>query len=115
MHDGRAVGVRTADGVVEADAVIATPALPLIDRLVGSHLTDEELQKIRSIEYLANVCLVLRLSRSLSSTYWINVADPEFPYVGVIEHTNFEPVEAYHGQHIVYLSKYLPSRLSYFK
>jgi protoporphyrinogen oxidase len=115
VQDGRAVGVRTAAGVIEADAVIATPALPLIDRLVGSHLTDEELRKIRSIEYLANVCLVLRLSRSLSSTYWINVADPEFPYVGVIEHTNFEPVEAYNGQHIVYLSKYLPESADLFR
>lgn len=115
VRDGRVVGVRTADDLIEADAVIATPSLPLIDRLVGAHLTDEELKKIRSIEYLANVCLVLRLSRSLSSTYWINVADPDFPYVGVIEHTNFEPVEAYHGQHIVYLSKYLPESSDLFQ
>ena len=55
------------------------------------------------------------MSRSLSSTYWINVADPEFPYVGVIEHTNFEPVEAYNGQHIVYLSKYLPETADLFR
>ncbi|BBO33284.1 NAD(P)/FAD-dependent oxidoreductase [Lacipirellula parvula] len=115
VRDKRVVGVRTADGVVEADAVIATPALPLIDRLVGSELTEAEQKKIRSIEYLANVCLVLRLNRSLSGTYWLNVADPEFPYVGVIEHTNFEPVEAYNGQHIVYLSKYLPESSELFR
>ena len=34
--------------------------------------------------------------------------DPGFPYVGVIEHTNFEGAENYGGSHIVYLSKYLP-------
>ena len=33
---------------------------------------------------------------------------PRFPFVGVIEHTNFEPLETYGGHHIVYLSKYLP-------
>lgn len=115
VRDKRVVGVRTADGVVEADAVIATPALPLIDKLVGAELTEAERTKIRSIEYLANVCLVLRLNRSLSGTYWLNVADPEFPYVGVIEHTNFEPVEAYNGQHIVYLSKYLPESSELFR
>ena len=48
------------------------------------------------------------LDRSLSSTYWLNVGDPDFPFVGVIEHTNFEPPESYGGKHIVYLSKYLP-------
>jgi protoporphyrinogen oxidase len=54
------------------------------------------------------VCLVLELDRSLSSTYWLNVNDPNFPFVGVIEHTNFERPETYGGKHIVYLSKYLP-------
>ncbi len=52
--------------------------------------------------------LVLQLDRSLSSTYWLNVNDPSFPYVGVIEHTNFERPETYAGDHVVYLSKYLP-------
>jgi protoporphyrinogen oxidase len=36
------------------------------------------------------------------------VNDPSFPFVGVIEHTNFERPAAYGGKHIVYLSKYLP-------
>ena len=34
--------------------------------------------------------------------------DQGFPFVGVIEHTNFERPETYGGRHIVYLSKYLP-------
>jgi protoporphyrinogen oxidase len=108
VRDNRVVGVRTADGTHEADAVIATPALPVIENLVGEHLTAREREQLRGIEYLANVCLVLQLDRSLSETYWLNVADPNFPYVGVIEHTNFEPSESYGGRHIVYLSKYLP-------
>jgi protoporphyrinogen oxidase len=58
---------------------------------------------------LSNICIVLELTRSLSSTYWLNVNDPSFPFVAVIEHTNFEPTSSYGGRHIVYLSKYLPS------
>ena len=38
----------------------------------------------------------------------MNVNDPGFPFVGVIEHTNFEPDSSYGGRHIIYLSKYLP-------
>ena len=43
----------------------------------------------------------------MSDTYWLNVADPDFPFVGIIEHTNFDPPERFGGKHIVYLSKYL--------
>jgi protoporphyrinogen oxidase len=53
------------------------------------------------------MCLVLRLKQSLSDTYWLNVNDPGFPFVGVIEHTNFDLPENYKGSHIAFLSRYL--------
>lgn len=95
-------------GSVEADKVVATTALPLVADMVEDWAPSDYLHSLRRIDYLANICLVLRLDRSLSSTYWLNVNDPSFPYVGVIEHTNFETPEAYGGDHVVYLSKYLP-------
>lgn len=95
-------------GEITGDRVVATTALPLIADMVESWATPAYLESLREIDYLANICLVLRLDRSLSSTYWLNVNDPSFPYVGVIEHTNFESTESYGGDHVVYLSKYLP-------
>jgi protoporphyrinogen oxidase len=115
VRQQQVVGVRTKRGIVEADAVIATPALPIIDRMVGSHLSQVDRDRLLSIDYLANVCLVLQLDRSLSQTYWLNVVDPSFPYVGVIEHTNFEPAASYQDRHIVYLSKYLPETAELFR
>jgi protoporphyrinogen oxidase len=109
VEDGQIRGVETDDGTLDADMVIATPALPIIAELVAPHAPHEWVQKLRAIEYLANVCVVLELDRSLSDTYWLNVNDPGFPFVGVIEHTNFEPASTYGGRHIVYLSKYLPA------
>ena len=106
---GRVVGVQVPGRVIEADAVIGTPALPIIADLLEAHAPPEDVARLRRIRYLANLCLVLQLDRSLSDTYWLNVNDPAFPFVGVIEHTNFEPPESYGGQHIVYLSKYLPA------
>jgi protoporphyrinogen oxidase len=108
VADGRVTGVETAGGVVEADAVLATQPLPLFADMVEPHVTPAYAASLRRIRYLANVCLVLELDRSLSDTYWLNVNDPGFPYVAVIEHTNFEPPETYGGRRIVYLSKYLP-------
>lgn len=101
--------VKTSKGNITADVFIATPALPIIADIVQNHLSEAYVKKLRRINYLGNVCLVLALNRSLSNTYWLNVNDPSFPYVGVIEHTNFEPIESYGGSHIVYLSKYLPT------
>ena len=95
-------------GSIESNRVVATTALPLIADMVQDWAPADYLAKLRTIDYLANICLVLRLDRSLSSTYWLNVNDASFPYVGVIEHTNFENAESYGGDHIVYLSKYLP-------
>jgi protoporphyrinogen oxidase len=94
---------------VTADIVINTTALPLVAEQLQPHVSSEYYQQLRAIEYLGNVCLTLVLSQSLSDTYWLNVTDPDFPYVGIIEHTNFEPAGSYAGQHIVYLSKYLPA------
>jgi len=95
-------------GEVRSDRVILTTALPIVADMIVSWADPDYLEKLRRIEYLANVCLVLRLDRALSSTYWLNVNDTSFPYVGVIEHTNFESSAMYAGDHVVYLSKYLP-------
>jgi protoporphyrinogen oxidase len=98
----------TAQTKVHCSQVIATTALPLVAQTIASWADVNYLEHLRRIEYLGNVCLVLELDRSLSKTYWLNVNDPSFPFVGVIEHTNFERAETYAGRHIVYLSKYLP-------
>ena len=97
-------GVVTPEATRAADAVIATPALPIVADLVAPHAPGEYVDGLRRIRYLANVCVVLELDRSLSDLYWLNVNDPGFPFVGVIEHTNFEPASTYAGRHIVYLS-----------
>jgi protoporphyrinogen oxidase len=98
----------TANGVITSKQVIVTTALPLIANMVRNWASQAYLERLERIQYIGNVCLVLELDRPLSKTYWLNVNDPSFPFVGVIEHTNFERPETYGGKHIVYLSKYLP-------
>lgn len=88
--------------------VLATTALPITADLIKDWAEPQYLRSLERINYIGNVCLVLELDRSLSGTYWLNVNEPDFPFVGVIEHTNFERPETYGGRHIVYLSKYLP-------
>jgi protoporphyrinogen oxidase len=114
VNAGRVTGVETNGEYLAADGIIATPALPIVADLLAPHVAPTYVTQLRRIRYLANVCLVLELDRKLSDTYWLNVNDPQFPFVGVIEHTNFEPVATYSGRHIVYLSKYLPATDPFF-
>jgi protoporphyrinogen oxidase len=100
--------LNTEQGSFSSDRVIVTTSLPLLANMIEKWAPPQYLNTLKRIKYIGNVCLVLEIDRSLSSTYWLNVNDPSFPFVGVIEHTNIERPETYGGRHIVYLSKYLP-------
>ncbi|MFJ2780850.1 NAD(P)/FAD-dependent oxidoreductase [Kitasatospora sp. NPDC087315] len=112
-------GVRTESEVLPARRVLATTAPDLLAGLLAPGATPgwaaahpsvpAVRRQLSAIPYLANLCLVLENDRALSDTYWLNVTDPSFPYVGVIEHTNLEASDAYAGRHLVYLSAYLPT------
>jgi protoporphyrinogen oxidase len=108
VERNKIVGITTHKERFNADAVLSTLPLPVAAELIGQSSAPQYLATLNRIKYLANICLVLQLNRPLSDIYWLNVTDPGFPFVGIIEHTNFEPPSSYGGRHIVYLSKYLP-------
>lgn len=102
------IEVETSRGIMRGRTSLVTTPLPHAAEILENATSAAYAQSLKRIRYLGNVCLVLEMTRSLSELYWLNVNDPSFPYVGIIEHTNFEPLESYGGRHIVYLSKYLP-------
>ena len=108
-EEGRVSAVVSAAGPIQADAVVMTPALPIIERLIRPHVAAAYADRIGAIDYLGNVCVVLELTRSLSELYWMNVNDPTFPFVGIIEHTNLDQADPSGRRHIVYFSRYLPA------
>jgi protoporphyrinogen oxidase len=63
-------------------------------------------EELSRIEYSGAVCTILEIDRPFSRFYWLNIADPGFPFGGVIEHTNFISPDEYNGSHILYLSRY---------
>ena len=105
--NGRIAALATDAGHIEGKQFLFTPAFSIIADVMQNAVSPDWLEKWRRVKYLGNVCLVLELDRSLSDTYWINVNDPGFPFVGVIEHTNFDSPANYKGKHIVFLSRYL--------
>jgi protoporphyrinogen oxidase len=114
VTDGVCQGLVAKNTKLPYDAVLATLPLPEFLKLSTS-FPEDYTNRHNKVRFLGNTCLVLTLNRSLSSTYWLNVADPTFPFVGIIEHTNFDSIENYGGKHIAYLSKYLPVTDSLFE
>lgn len=88
------------------DAVIVTTPSPILLKLAPM-LPDDYKAKLSGLTYEAAAVALLELSRPLTDIYWLNIADPDLPFTGVIEHTNFMPPSDYGGKHYVYLSKYM--------
>lgn len=101
------LALQTNSGEVTGRQFLFTPAFPIIANIFEGVADTDWLASMRRVRYLGNMCLVLRLEHSLSDTYWLNVNDPGFPFVGVIEHTNFDLPKNYKGSHIAFLSRYL--------
>jgi len=103
--DGLEVHART--GPERFDRVLFTAAPAELGRVAGEQFPRAYAERLAGLPATAALCVVLEMERSLSPYYWLNVADPEFPFGGLIEHTNYLPRERYGGRHILYISKYL--------
>jgi len=92
----------------EYDAIIATTPSYVFTRLAPA-MPPEYQSKLEDVDYLSAVLMVLVMDRPFTNKYWMNIADPNMPFVALIEHTNLIDKELYGGKHILYISNY-PSR-----
>ena len=99
--------VRTRGGAHRAARVLV--AAPVTDYLeIAGHLLDpSEAAGLGSLRATGALCTVLELEHSLTPYYWLNIADPEMPFGGLIEHTNYIPRQRYGGRRILYISNYM--------
>jgi len=64
--------------------------------------------KLRRIEYLGAVCLVFTSDQNLGDYYWVNVNEPDAPFLVFINHTRLVDKNSYGGKHVYYIGAYLP-------
>ncbi|HYH13251.1 MAG TPA: FAD-dependent oxidoreductase, partial [Thermomicrobiales bacterium] len=95
------------------DAMIATVPSPVFQKMVPN-LPADYTRRLNALDYEAAVVAILELDRPLSDIYWLNIADDDMPFTGIIEHTNFIDPSVYGGRRFVYLSKYLEPDHPYF-
>ena len=63
---------------------------------------------LRRIEYLGAVCLVFTSDQELGGYYWINVNEPDAPFLVFLNHTKLVDKSFYGGKHVYYIGAYLP-------
>ncbi len=104
--DGR-LTVATDRGARPFDRVISTLPPRLLCRL-APELPDAYRERYDWGRAYGAHCLILALDRPLTDAYWINVNDPGYPFLALVEHTNYMPPGDYGGRRLIYLGNYRP-------
>jgi protoporphyrinogen oxidase len=107
FEDGK-VRVETETGPREYDRLVVTLPSRLFLRLASGLPEAYRERYERGSDHLTAHCMVLALERALTDVYWLSIGEPGFPFLSLVEHTNFMPPEDYGGRHLVYLGNYLP-------
>ncbi|MBL7064425.1 MAG: NAD(P)/FAD-dependent oxidoreductase [Anaerolineae bacterium] len=107
--------LETAAGVAEHERVIATCSPRAMLQLTPD-LPPDYAAKLERLKSMGAVVLILALRHRLTGGhYWINLPKGgEFPFMGLVEHTNYISPEHYGGDHLVYCGDYLPPDHPYF-
>ena len=98
------------------DQVLVTLSPGLLARL-APELPQDYLQGLLGLKSMGAVVMVLALRRKVSEKgyYWFNLPKAAgFPFLALVEHTNFVPSKEFGGDHIVYCGDYLDPSHEYF-
>lgn len=97
------------------DQLLVTGAPSLLSRL-APQLPGDYLGQLSQLHSMGAVVMTLALTQPLTKgMYWINMPKNEFPYLALVEHTNFIEREHYGGDHLIYLGDYLEPEHEYFR
>jgi protoporphyrinogen oxidase len=81
-------------------------------------LPESYLRGLLNLKSLGAVVLTISIKQplSLQGYYWFNLPKKAgFPFLALVEHTNFLPAEHFDGEHIIYCGDYLETDHEYFE
>ncbi|NTU84882.1 MAG: NAD(P)/FAD-dependent oxidoreductase, partial [Chloroflexales bacterium] len=96
------------------DAVLVTGSPALLTKL-APQLSSDYLAGLKRLRSMGAVVLTVALKqRLLDTVYWLMPPKSEFPFLALVEHTNFIDPKRYGGDHLVYCGDYLEPSHEYF-
>jgi protoporphyrinogen oxidase len=111
------IDLTTPYGQVHFDQCLVTTSPNLLARLAPT-LPSDYLKGLLGLRSMGAVVMTLSLKHQLSEQgyYWYNLPKSAgFPFLALVEHTNFVSPEHFDGEHIVYCGDYLEPDHEYFK
>lgn len=106
------------------DAVLSTASPQLTLRLAEGLADTPYGATMASLESIGGLCVIFALKQSLltDGTYWLNLpatspdkAKSRFPFLALVEHTNWMDKAHYGGDTLVYAGDYVPVDHEYFQ
>jgi protoporphyrinogen oxidase len=98
------------------DQVLATTSPALLAKLAPD-LPESYLERLLKLNSMGAVVLTLSLKHQVSTQgyYWYNIPkNAGFPFLAMVEHTNYVSPENFGGEHILYCGDYLDPDHEYF-
>jgi len=114
---GHEFELTTSSGIEKADRVLVTLSPGAAAKMVPS-LPKDYLEGLLRLKSMGAVVLTLSLKHQLSREgyYWYNIPkNAGFPFLAVVEHTNFVSPDNFGGEHIVYIGDYLEEEHEHFR
>jgi protoporphyrinogen oxidase len=106
VEDGKATGLHASGQVYSFDLIVATVPSSIFLSIIPE-LPSDYTKKLADVRYQGALVLAMTLKQPLTHIYWMNISDPEIPFIALVEHTNFVAPSVYSGKRILYVSNYL--------
>jgi protoporphyrinogen oxidase len=116
FRKGKKIIIKTLDDkTYDFDRVICTLPVPLFTKITKG-LPKKYLRSIKPLMGIGASNLVLSLKNKFfeDGTYWLNINEMEFPFLCIVEHTNFIDKKNYGKDNIIYVGNYLETSHKYF-
>ena len=113
--DGR-LKVHAGGEIITVDQCLVTSSPGVLAKMVPS-LSGAYLERLLALKSMGAIVMILALDKRLSEQgfYWHNLPKAAgFPYLSLVEHTNFVSREHFDGDHLVYVGDYLEQGHEYF-
>jgi protoporphyrinogen oxidase len=113
----------TDNGTHTFDWVISTTSPQLMLKITDGLRDTAYGDQVAALKSIGGLCVVLATKQQLltDGTYWLNLpattsdkTKNEFPFLALVEHTNYMDKSHYGGDHILYLGDYCPTDHEYF-
>lgn len=110
IQDDEVKGVEVDGHTEPFDRVFCTVPLPYVPKMIPD-LPPAISAMFQATKNIAVVCVIAKLSKSVTDKFWLNTNDPEMDIPGLVEYTNLRPL----AQHLVYVPFYMPGEHAKFQ